>query len=283
MAGFTSGNRVGRPRHIVIELEGSSAHMGNFAPDGLTYYIGQSNRGIGGSLYIVDLTHPSNPKQLPTWQYLGDGRPHEAWLNTHAFVPGLPEGTRLYAGQPGLFGNTGSSIGPDGLVIEDVSDYQFRRPNPQIRIISKLFWDDQGQAEEMLPVTIKGRQYIISTDESGGAGGAGGLPAACARGASAWGYPQIIDITDETKPEIVAKLMLEVSDPVNCSLQLDDPPDIGGGIPNYSAERRTVDRPNDATILACGFVNAGLRVFDFRDSYHPKATGCADGFPSRIG
>jgi len=169
-------------RKASIELGGSSAHMGNFAPDGLTYYIGQSNRGIGGFLYIVDLTHPSKPKQLPPWQYLGDGSPHEAWLNTHAFVPGLPEGTRLYAGQPGLFGNTGSSIGPDGLVIEDVSDYQFRRPNPQIRIISELFWDDQGQAEEMLPVTIKGRQYIISTDESGGAGGAGGLPAACSRG-----------------------------------------------------------------------------------------------------
>ena len=211
-----------------------------------------------------------NPKQLPTWQFLGDGRPHEAWLNTRSFVPGLPKGTRLYAGQLGLFANTGSSIGPDGLVIEDVSDYQFRRPNPQIRIISKLFWDDQGQAEEMLPVTIKGRQYIISTDESGGAGGAGSLPAACARGASAWGYSQIIDITDETKPKIVAKLMLEVSDPANCSLQLNDPPDVGGGIPTYNAERCTVDRPNDATMLACGFVNAGLRVFDIRDPYRPK-------------
>jgi hypothetical protein len=122
----------------------------------------------------------------------------------------------------------------------------------------------------MLPVTIKGRQYIISTDESGGAGGAGGLPAACARGASAWGYPQIIDITDETKPKIVAKLMLQVSDPANCSLQVNDPPDVGSGIPNYSAERCTVDRPNDATMLACGFVNAGLRVFDIRDPYHPK-------------
>jgi hypothetical protein len=46
-------------RKANIELEGSSAHMGNFAPDGLTYYLGQSNRGIGGFLYIVDLSHPS--------------------------------------------------------------------------------------------------------------------------------------------------------------------------------------------------------------------------------
>jgi hypothetical protein len=152
-----------------IQLPGSNAHMGNFAPDGMTYYVGQTNRGVGGFVYIVDLTDPSHPRELPPWQYLGDGRPHEAWLNPAGFIPGAAEGTRLYAGQPGEFGVTGSSAGPDGLVIEDVSDYQNRVPNPQIRIVGKLFWSDQGQAEEMLPVKIKGRPYIISTDEVGGA------------------------------------------------------------------------------------------------------------------
>ena len=44
-------------------------------------------------MHIVDLADPSNPKQLPTWQFLGDGRPHGVWLNE--------AGTRLYAGQPG--------------------------------------------------------------------------------------------------------------------------------------------------------------------------------------
>ena len=67
--------------------------MGNFAPDGMTYYIGQSFRGLGGFMHIVDLADPSNPKQLPPWQFLGDGRPHGVWLNE--------AGTRLYAGQPG--------------------------------------------------------------------------------------------------------------------------------------------------------------------------------------
>ena len=49
-------------------------------------------------MYIVDLADPSNLKQLPTWQFLGDGRPHGVWLNE--------AGTRLYAGQPGQFGQT---------------------------------------------------------------------------------------------------------------------------------------------------------------------------------
>lgn len=52
----------------------------------------------------------------------------------------------------------------DGLVIEDVSDYQNRLPHPRIRIISKLFWTGQGIAESMIPVKIKGHPYLISID-----------------------------------------------------------------------------------------------------------------------
>jgi hypothetical protein len=245
-----------------IQLPGSQAHMANFTPDGRTFYIGQNNRGIGGFVYVVDLDDPTNPKELPPWQFLGDGRPHGMWFNA--------AGTRMYAGQPGLFGNTGSSIGPDGLVIDDVSDYQFRLPNPQIRIVSKLFWTDQGQVEDMYPISKDGRQFLVSTDESGGAGGAGGLPAACARGAAAFGYPNIIDITDETNPTIISKLRLQVSDPANCHLLLNDPPDTGSGIPAYNEERCSTNRHNNPTILACAFQNAGLRVFDIRDLLHPK-------------
>jgi len=249
-----------------ITLTGSQAHMGNFAPDGRTYYVGQNNRGIGGFVYVVDLDDPSNPKELPPWQFLGDGRPHGVWLN--------PAGTRLYAGQPGLFGNTGSSIGPDGLVIDDVSDYQFRRPDPQIRIVSKLFWDDQGQAEDMYPIHVYGRTYIVSTDESGGAGGAGGLAAACARGASPYGYPNIIDITNEKHPTIVAKLKLEVSEPANCNLLVGDQPDPGvSAPPAYNVERCVADRPENPRMLACSFQNAGLRVFDIRDLRHAREIG----------
>jgi hypothetical protein len=221
----------------------------------------------------VDLTDPSHPVMLPPWQFLGDGRPHGLNLNPAGFEPGVAEGTRVYAGQPGSANApTGSSeFGPDGLVIEDVSDYQFRRPNPQIRIISKLFWADQGQAEPMVPAKIKGHPYLVSSDESGGAGGAGGWAAACARGASPFGYPQIIDVGDEKNPKIIAKLMLEVSDPANCSrLLAETPPDPPGTVLAYNEERCVADRPNNATMLACGFQNAGLRVFDIRDPNHPK-------------
>ena len=117
---------------------------------------------------------------------------------------------------------------------------------------------------------MHGRNYLVSTDESGGAGGAGGLPAACARGASPFGYPNIIDITNEKKPRIVAKLMLEVSEPANCQLLVADPSDVGAGTPAYNVERCFANRANNPTMLACGFQNAGLRVFDIRDLTHPK-------------
>jgi hypothetical protein len=267
-----------------IQLRGSHGHMGAFAPDGRTYYLTQSYRGVGGYLYVVDLSHPSHPRELPRWQFKGNGRPHGLELNPAGFEPGVAEGTRLYAGQQGVADGTGTLAGPDGLVIEDVSAYQYRRRHPQIRIISTLFWKDQGIAESMIPVKIKGHPYLISTDEGGGAAGPGGLAGACARGQALWGYPQIIDVGNEKHPKIIAKLQLQVSAPANCQQQVSEtPPDFcpGGPCPgtnlppesgsiNDSEERCVPDNPMNATMIACSFQNAGLRVFDIHDPYHPR-------------
>src|SRR5499433_2260587 len=258
-----------------IQLPGSQGHMGAFAPDGMTYWLTQAgaNRQF---LYAVDFTDPSNPVMLPPAQFGDIGRLHAQETNPEGFARGVPEGTRVYGGQNGSAGD-----GPDGLVIMDVSDYQFRRPNPEARIISTLFWDGGG-AEAMIPVKIKGHPYLISTDESGGAGAADGWAGACARGSSPFGYPRIIDVADETNPKIIAELQLEVSDPANCSALLaETPPDPPGTAPgtnlpaisgttNYSQETCVADDPDDARMLACSFQHAGLRIFDIRDLSHPK-------------
>lgn len=275
-------------RHPVLEanikLPHSRGHMGAFAPDGRTYYLTQSYRGVGGFLFAVDLSDPAHPRELPPWQYQGNGRPHGLELNPAGFLPGVAEGTQLYAGQQGVANGVGTLAGPDGLVIENVSDYQNRSPHPKIRIISTLFWKDQGIAESMIPVKIQGHPYLISTDEAGGAGALGGLQAACDRGQALWGYPQIIDVANVQHPKIIAKLQLQVSAPANCQQQVKEtPPDFcpGGPCPgtnlparsgsiNYSEERCVANDPMNATMLACSFQNAGVRVFDVRDPYHPK-------------
>ena len=64
-------------------------------------------------------------------------------------------------------------------------------------------------------------------------------------GGSAYGYPNIIDITDERNPKIVAKLMLEVNDHRNCELFLNEPLFVVGGLLDYSNERCVADRAND--------------------------------------
>jgi hypothetical protein len=52
-------------------------------------------------------------------------------------------------------------------VIADVSDFQFRRPDPQIRPISSLFWEEGGQAQQTIPISYRGRPHLIHTDEVG--------------------------------------------------------------------------------------------------------------------
>jgi LVIVD repeat len=256
-------------------------HMGDFAPDGKTFYASQNG---GASLYIFDVSNPTNPQALPPWQFLGDGKPHSLNLIPDGFLPGVPGGTLAFVGQSGSFpfGSFPFTGPADGLVVEDVSDYQFRRPNPQIRIVSKLFWPDQGGAESMIPVKINGHPYLISTDESGGASGLKGWFGACSLRFSAFGFPQIIDVADVTNPKIVAKLRLEVSDPANCAALLaETPPDVPGTAPgtnlpaisgttNYSEEACVPDNPDNAKMLACSFQNAQLRVFDVSDPTHPK-------------
>jgi hypothetical protein len=251
-------------------------HMGDFSPDGKTFYATQNGYA---SMYVFDLSDPANPQSLPPWQFMGEGNAHSLNLVPGGFLPGVPEGTLAFVGQPGSFPYT---AGPDGLVVEDVSDYQFRRPNPQIRIISKLFWADQGTTESMIPVKIKGHPYLITTDETGAMGGTlTGWAAACAGGVGPFGFPQIVDIADVTSPKIISKLRLEVDDPANCSALLaETPQDVGTGpgtnLPGffgtaqYSAERCVADNPDDTKMLACGLSNAGVRVFDVSDPTHPS-------------
>jgi hypothetical protein len=79
---------------------------------------------------------------------------------------------------------------------------------------------------------------------------------------------RILDISDETKPTLVSRLMLETHDPTNCSKVL---PDLAGlGSFTYGSHYCSVDNRHNATTLACGYFNSGIRVFDVRDPSRPK-------------
>ncbi len=161
-------------------------------------------------------------------------------------------------------------LGDNGLVIYDVSDIQARKPNPQARLISKIFWKDGSVAQHTIPITIGGKPFVVFVDE----GGSGGInndaqrQAACAAGFPPFPMARIIDISDETKPTIVSRLALETHAAKACPIVLPDL--VGLSVFTYGSHYCSVDNRQNATTLACGYFNSGIRVFDIRDPVHPK-------------
>lgn len=240
-----------------VNVPEHTGHAGDFAPDGRTYY------GTGGGGFTaMDIDDPSNPKLIGRFQR----QTHDISISE--------DGNRAYLAQQGNFVPFGAAR-PNGLVILDVSDVQARRPNPQVRQISSFFWPDGGVAQQTMPVTINRRPHLIFTDETG----VGLLPTpgasrveACKQGLAMFGYARIIDITDETNPRLVSKLMLEVSDPANCEQVLPDFPPQTSDFENYgySSHYCDVDDVREPKMLACTYWGAGLRVFDISDAFHPR-------------
>ena len=146
---------------------------------------------------------------------------------------------------------------------------QQRKPNPQIRVVGQVMWDDGGGAQHAINIRIKGKPYVVHVDEAGSGGNnSTGWNAACNMNLPAWQFARLIDVSDETKPTVVSKLMLEAYDPKNCAQVL---PDLAGlGSFTYGAHYCSVDNRHNATTLACGYFNSGIRVFDIRDPLKPR-------------
>ncbi len=207
-------------------------HEGEWAPDGMTYYVGVVPSAI-------DVSNPARPTWIP--QTTSNGSGHGLSLNQ--------DGTRMYG--------VGASCG-NGLVIFDSTAVQNRELDPAMPVIGEVCWEDGSTAQHTIPVHYDGRPYILFVDEGGAAGNLRG-PAGAAR---------FIDISDETQPRVVSKLKLEIQMPEHAEIQLSDTE--GNGIFGYQAHYCGVDRQDNPTALACGYFQSGVRVFDVRDPHHPR-------------
>ena len=241
-------------------------HEGSWAPDGLTYYGGDL-RTNGGQYYAVDTTDPTAPKLITRWT--------PGFANVHGLSISDDGNRGYFVSLGGLGATPAQAIDPatpatNGLLIYDISQIQARVPNPQVKLISKLFWKDGSVAQHTIPVKIQGKPYIVFVDEggSGGITSAAQLQAACAAGLPPFPMARIIDISDETNPRIVSRLGLETHDPKNCNAVV---PDLTGlSIFTYGSHYCSVDNKQKATTLACGYFNSGIRIFDIRDPASPK-------------
>jgi hypothetical protein len=251
-------------------------HEGAWAPDGLTYYGGDLRYTYTiagqtalqtGQYYAVDTADPVHPTLITAWTTNVVG------TNTHGMSIS-DDGNRGYfvtiGGRDPTALTDATKPANNGLLIYDLSEIQARKPSPQVHLISSLFWKDGSVSQHTIPVKIDGHPYLIFVDEggSGGTSSAAQEQAACAAGFPPFPMARIIDIKDETKPRIVSRLALEVHNPANCAQVLPDL--VGLSIFTYGSHYCSVDNKHHATTLACGYFNAGIRVFDIRNPHRPR-------------
>lgn len=225
---------------------GVAGHEGGMSPDGRTFF---ATSAITSTIVAIDLDDPAAPKPL--------------WVGAH-FTHGVSvsdDGRRAYLSlfPPSVLVPKGQLSGlstPPGLRILDISQIQDRVPNPQVPVVSDLTWPEVSFPQNSIPITVKGRRYLLEFDEFADfhdrvVGGA-----------------RIIDLRDDRAPKVVSHLRLEVNQSEHQVEQADDPGAdalLGG----YSAHYCAVPKRVDPQIVACSFILSGMRVFDIRDPAHP--------------
>ena len=244
-----------------------AGHEGSFSPDGLTWYGG--DRGTPKKYTATDISSTIHPRLLGTWTVPQLTPP--TTVTTHGLSIS-DDGMRAYVSQAGVLGSKVDLLSTppaNGILILDVSDFQKRVANPQFRLVGSLLWRDGGQMQHTILATIGGKSYLVAVDESGpGGSNAAGWQASCAAGLPPFNMARIIDISNETSPKLVSRLMLETHDPNNCDKVLPDL--VGRSSFTYGSHYCSIDNRHNATTLACGYFNSGIRVFDIRDPARPK-------------
>ena len=229
---------------------GLLGHESGFAPDGKTLYA--SSLG-GGTLTAVDVSNPSAPHPI-----------HVGRFDTHSLSISDDGNTAYLAASPGFPRNEfGLPTDFAGLLIVDVSEIQSREPVPQTKLIGAVTWDSVTIPQNTIPVTIDGKPYIVETDEFSLT-----EDGAFRGNAKRVGAARIIDIADPTKPRVISNMRLEVHQPENRDKLADDP-GASSSTQGYAGHYCNVPQRKDPGIVACSFINSGLRVFDITDPHKP--------------
>jgi hypothetical protein len=223
---------------------GGSGHSGNFSTDGTIYYASSL---FSGQVFAVELTDPANPSVISS----------NFERTTHDLFVGK-EGTRGYFVYTQLV-----NFGTGSLAILDLSQIQARAANAKATLIKEISWPDGSASQYPIPITYRGRDYLVMTDELGS--GSNCLDPAKPQ----FGYARIFDIHDETNPTLVSKIKTEAQDPVNCTAATAAAGTFFGVGTHYC----NVDRRDDPRVLSCGLWAGGVRLYDIRNPWRPKELG----------
>lgn len=236
---------------------GLFGHESGFSVDGKTFYVATTSQA---NIIAIGLEDPAVPTFL--WQ-------SSEWTSHGMNLS--DDGTRLYV----------TDMDNNGITILDVSDIQARKADPQVREISKLTWPEASIPQNSIPVTIKGKKYLVEVDEY-------------SRNVTSYdpmspvGAARIIDISDETRPKVVSNIRLEVNQPEARRDDQKDDPGAQYGVQGYAGHYCSVPQREEPGIVACSFILSGLRVFDIRNPEKPKEIAYFNqpapiGFPLKSG
>src|SRR5437764_5683556 len=241
-------------RHPVLKSStplGILGHEGTFSPDGNTFWVSSTG---GHTITALDISNPTLPTIL--------------WVGLQWVAHGMnvsDDGNRLYVADIANFDPTA------GLTILDVSQVQQRKTNPQVRVVSHLSWPEVSIPQTAIPVTIAGHPYLVEVDEfARQVSSDPKMPVGAAR---------IIDIADDTKPNVVSNIRLEANMPSNRAADQRNDPGANSGLQGYAAHYCSVPSRVEQGVVACSFILSGMRLFDIRDPLHPREIAYAN-FPA---
>jgi hypothetical protein len=239
---------------------GILGHESAFSPDGTIFYVSSTG---GHTLTAVDLTNPMVPSII--W-FTATYSPHGMSISD--------DGNRLYMADTG-------NPGTPGLTILDVSQVQKHMLNPTVPEVSHSTWPEVSIPQNALPITIKGKPYVVEVDEYTSKTLA--LPTGIPSDANTYqadakvGAARIIDISNEKAPKVISNMRLAVNQtPARATDQRNDP-GAQSPVQGYAAHYCAVPQRTDPTIVACSFIVSGLRVFDIKDPVHPKEIAYFNG------
>jgi hypothetical protein len=231
-------------RHPVHDYTGLIARLGHesgFSEDGKTFY---ATATAYNNIAAIDVTDPKAP--------------HVVWLgNEYSHGMSLSDdGNRAYIADPS---------GHD-MAIFDTSEVQARKPDPQVREISRITWDRASIPQNAIPFTSNGKSYVLEFDEYNASTLSNGSPDDVGAG-------RIIDISNEKQPRIVSNLRLQVNQPKEHAEADGDPGadgQIHGGAQGYAAHYCNIPTRVNPKVVACSFIASGLRVFNIEDVRQPR-------------
>lgn len=223
---------------LLSQTQFVAGHESGFSPDGNTYWVA----GGLGYIYAIDVRDPRRPREIWRGAYYSHG------LNLS------DDGNTLYQTDP-VNGNLG---------LLDVSQVQARRPNPQVREISRSTWPSVSIPQNTVPFTSGGHRYLLEFDEFA-------VRLNPATLADTPGAARIINVDDPVAPRVTSDLRLEVNMPDQHRAAAGDPSPLPvNQVFGYGAHYCSVPTQQDPTIVACSFLNSGLRVFNISDPSRPR-------------